>query len=282
MKVFISWSGERSKRIAEVLRKWLPSVLQSIKVYYSEDDIRKGTRWVEEISKELEGNHFGLLCVTRESLHSDWLMFEAGALSKNLATGRVCPVLFDLEPTDVTGPLQNFQACKFEKKEWKALVKELNALLGDQALEDEILENTFEHWWSDLEAKVCEILTTGSDDGEEAVRSDHEMIAEVLAIVRDLSRIESPRGGPVSLESYEAVMAQIKTLIDNATEEQSVSTLGEVDVLLDFLKPVLRPITSEALKGGSIRFAFKEAKEQIRERIEQLAPSPVSEDDIPF
>jgi hypothetical protein len=54
MKVFISWSGETSKQVADILRQWMPSVLQAVKPYFSPDDVAKGTRWANEISKELE------------------------------------------------------------------------------------------------------------------------------------------------------------------------------------------------------------------------------------
>ena len=42
--VFISWSGDRSKEIAEALRKWIPSVLQFAKPYYTPSDIEKGAK----------------------------------------------------------------------------------------------------------------------------------------------------------------------------------------------------------------------------------------------
>lgn len=53
MKAFISWSGDTSKRIAEVLRGWLPTVLQMVEPYFSPDDIAKGAHWQTDIGKEL-------------------------------------------------------------------------------------------------------------------------------------------------------------------------------------------------------------------------------------
>src|SRR5438552_16732620 len=44
MKVFISWSGDRSRAIADVLRRWLPSGLQVVRPDFSPDDVAK-VRW---------------------------------------------------------------------------------------------------------------------------------------------------------------------------------------------------------------------------------------------
>ena len=84
MKVFISWSGEMSNQIGEIIRSWLPSMLQSVKPYFTPSDIEKGARWNTEIAQELEDSKIGILCITRENLNSAWLLFEAGALSNKL------------------------------------------------------------------------------------------------------------------------------------------------------------------------------------------------------
>ena len=94
MKVFISWSGQPSKRLGEALRDWLPGVLQLVTPYFTPSDIEKGTLWSTDIAKELSESQVGILCVTRDNIHSDWLLFEAGALSKSLEKSHVCPVLF--------------------------------------------------------------------------------------------------------------------------------------------------------------------------------------------
>lgn len=61
MKVFLSWSVEVSRRMARVLRDWLPSVLQFAEPYVSSEDIDKGVRWGTDIAKELESSEFGVI-----------------------------------------------------------------------------------------------------------------------------------------------------------------------------------------------------------------------------
>ena len=82
MKVFLSWSGEKSRAVAEALREWLPKVLQEVEPLMSSEDISAGVRWQYLISEALEGSSVGILCVTRENQSAPWLNFEAGAIAK--------------------------------------------------------------------------------------------------------------------------------------------------------------------------------------------------------
>src|SRR5262249_10267255 len=105
MKIFISWSGERSKRVAEALRAFLQDVNQNVEPWLSETDIGAGSRWGDELAKQLEQTSFGIICLTREAANSSWLLFEAGALSKSVIGSRVCPYLIGIEPKKLEGPL---------------------------------------------------------------------------------------------------------------------------------------------------------------------------------
>jgi hypothetical protein len=92
--VFISWSGQRSKRAAQVLAGWLLQVIQCAKPWMSDKDIESGTVSIEEIVRNLDDVKVGILCPTPENLAEPWINFEAGALLKTPdAKARVCTYL---------------------------------------------------------------------------------------------------------------------------------------------------------------------------------------------
>lgn len=188
MRVFISWSGDRSKAVADALRRWLPSVLQVVRPYYSPDDVAKGARWSSEIAKELEASRVGLLVITPENQEAPWLLFEAGALAKNLDRSKVCPLLFgSMEPTDVKGPLVQFQAAQFSESEMKRVVKMMNTELAESALQPDVLDNVFEMWWPKLREQVEKVLEGSDDRDDEARRPDRDLLEEVLGLTRRLA-----------------------------------------------------------------------------------------------
>ena len=144
MKVFISWSGPLSEKLGESIRNWLPNVIQSVEPYFTPSDVDKGTRWLSELTEVLNDSKVGILCVTRDNIDSDWLLFEAGVLSKQLKQTHVCPVLFGIKPTDLAGPLKQFQATKFEKGDFRKLIGVINDCLEDGKLPQKNLNTVFE------------------------------------------------------------------------------------------------------------------------------------------
>jgi TIR domain len=189
MRIFISWSGTTSKALAEVLRIWLPAVIQAVRPYYTPADIEKGARWSTEIANELEASQIGIICLTPDNLKSAWIMFEAGALAKNLGRAKVCPLLFGLDFSQVEGPLLQFQAAKFEKGDIKRLVRMINAELGDDALDIDVLDKVFELWWPQLQESAMRALKEHVSSNPAPTRTDRELIEEMLVIVRALPQL---------------------------------------------------------------------------------------------
>ncbi len=196
-KVFISWSGDLSKQLAESLRQWLPGVLQFVKPYFTPEDIEKGTRWGSDIVKELETSEIGILCLTSTNTESPWILFEAGALSKSLEKSRVCTVLFGLETTDLKGPLTIFQHTRFQKEDFRKLVKAINATGGDAKLEDTVFDGVFEMWWPKLAEKIDGILGSHKTGAAASNRSERDILEEILELTRINAKYKrSPREIP--------------------------------------------------------------------------------------
>ena len=99
MKIFISWSGPRSKAAAKLLREWVKDVVPLADPWMSEEDIPSGTIWFDGINQELEQTRYGILCITKQNQTAPWLLWEAGALFGGTKDGRrreVVPLLIDL------------------------------------------------------------------------------------------------------------------------------------------------------------------------------------------
>ena len=194
MRVFISWSGELSKELAEAFRSWIPSALQYVKPYFTPADIEKGSKWATEIFKELSASSICILVLTRENLASNWIMFEAGAISSTIERAKVCPVIFDLEETDLQGPLAQFQATKFTKEDIRKLFFTINSAAGEQKLSDTVANAVFEKWWPDLEGQISKVTASHkASRSTKDVRSDRDLIEELLLLTRKLSEAEANR-----------------------------------------------------------------------------------------
>jgi CheY-like chemotaxis protein len=188
MKVLISWSGHRSGAMAESLRGWLPCVIQACDPWVSSSDIDAGVKWGSTLAKELQQTQFGIICLTPGNLTAPWLLFEAGALSKFVDDADVCPYLLDIQPTDVTGPLAQFQSVKADKEGTWRLVKSINKSLGDQTRDENVIEKVFEVLWPDLETSIKGI-TKNPHKNVIRRRSQEDLLDEVLRTVRDQSRM---------------------------------------------------------------------------------------------
>ena len=151
MKVFLSWSGDRSHALAKALREWLPAVLQPINPWLSSTDINAGARWQNEVELQLQESRAGIICLTPENLSTPWLLYETGALSKVMGNSCICPYLLGFTPSDLTFPFAQFQATTATRSDTYKLLQMLNHLLGKDSIDEGTLHRVFDKWWPDLE-----------------------------------------------------------------------------------------------------------------------------------
>lgn len=188
MKVFISWSGDRSKAVAELLDEWLQCVLQAIDPWMSSKDIDRGSLWFSEITDQLADTKIGVICLTQDNKTKPWILFEAGALAKGISSSRVCTFLIDLEPTDVGNPLAQFNHTFPNHDGVYELLRTINSSLGDRALKEKVLEKVFETYWPQFEEGFKKALSDNQPHEPIEPRSKENMLEEVLTSVRRLDR----------------------------------------------------------------------------------------------
>lgn len=201
MKVFISWSGDLSHKVAQAFNEWLPCVLQGVQPFLSSENIHKGAPWFEEIGGQLEETDFGILCLTPFNLEAPWILFEAGALSKKVGKARVVPLVLGLSPSELKPPLSNFNAANVTKDDTLKLVRSVNEGLKDKQLGDTQLARVFEKWWPDLEAKLKQAedelatVRAGRAASAPAARSVEDMLGELLELTRSIAQRSDVGGG---------------------------------------------------------------------------------------
>lgn len=215
MKVFISWSGDVSFQVAKVLKEWIPCVIQDVEPYFSSEDIDKGVRWSTDIAKELEMASFGILCVTKDNLESQWLNFEAGALSKAIDKSKVCPLLFRLKPSDISdSPLIQFQMTNVEKNDIYKLFKSINSSLEDAGLDENILEKVFSTFWPKIEKAFNEIedVEVKKQPKDDEQNDNSKILEEMLELLRMQQML---------LSSPERLLPQeyLKSMVDISFED---------------------------------------------------------------
>lgn len=203
MRVFISWSQERSRLVAEALRDWLQDVNPYLRPWISTEDISPGSRWSTEIDGALAQSRVGILCVTRENVANPWLLFEAGAISKAVGDPNlVIPFMLDDAPSTLRPPLGQFNAVKADEEGTRRIVYAVNRCLPlDQRMEELRLGRSFRRCWPDLERSMKEIPETE----EKPKKIDqNELLGEVLDAIRrmEASKSGSSSASNVSLASF--------------------------------------------------------------------------------
>jgi hypothetical protein len=281
--IFISWSGELSKAIAEELRTWMPSVLQFAKPYFTPNDVEKGAKWSSEISKKLSDTHIGVLCLTRENIEKPWILFEAGALSKDLDNSKVCSILFGIDNTDLSGPLTTFQTTHFEKADFKKLMSTINDAGGENKLARDTFEKVFEMWWPQIDASVKRIIETRAGKAEEGeIRSDREILQEILT----LSRISAKRSRPEAGEIGPGVVSHLAELsnriLTEARNYKDHDLLNIPSELFEAVTYLNRRLPVQSAKASAVLEVVSAGIEEVRQVIEASSGSTEIDDEIPF
>lgn len=193
MKLFISWSGATSQAIASELRAWFPLILPSVDPFITTSDIEKGAQWQGTIKAELGTSNYGLVVLTPNNLQSQWIAFEAGALSKHLDS-RVATLLFNVGHSEVKPPLGLFQGTLFTEEDFRKLISDINkAVAQENRRGEDQLDTLFPMLWPKLKEPIDLILQNANQANPPAQEESTKDIAiqEALALLRQQNAILS-------------------------------------------------------------------------------------------
>lgn len=167
MKIFISWSKNKSKLLAEETKKLIVSTLGKSVEFFFSPEMYKGTRVDHEIHKNLLECDKCLVCITAENYKNPWLLYEAGVVFgsnySKTATGIVIPVLFEHIPdwsSWIDKPLNQYVPIqlKISNAEFVYGKQDFKNFLVELAKEGNYKLKNFEKSWETYERNIKMIL----------------------------------------------------------------------------------------------------------------------------
>ncbi len=171
-RIFLCWSGTRSRKLADALASWLPNALGDLVETSMSTEIEKGAEWFEELLKALDNARCGILCLTPEAVESRWLHFESGLLVRALSqipntraddgqAKRVFPLLYGVKSGTLVGPLASYQSTVVTDVDDVARLLEAiwNFVPEAERAGAEDLRNNWRKRWATLQQKLEDIPT---------------------------------------------------------------------------------------------------------------------------
>ena len=212
MDIFISWAGRDSHAVALVLRRWLPEVLPFVRPWVSSEDIRKGTRWSDELWGRLRRTEYCIVCLTPGAIRSPWVNFEAGAVARAVGgQAHVSPLLIGMSPGDLGGvPLAMFQCTEFSEIDVERLVRAVNAVAATPVPQSQV-SLRFRRRWATLQDEIWRIDIGSADDSEEGEPSGAKAADDPVHPIEDriLEQVaESGDDWPMDVEEIARAISQ--------------------------------------------------------------------------
>lgn len=160
-KIFISWSGENSKKIAIALKDILEKKIfasSDLDCFVSTIDIASGDDWWNKIQKELKQCKQGILCITKENIRAPWIYFEAGAMiARDVPT---IPILFNCSMKSLEGsPIKGKQSRDFyDQSQFLQMIHDINKRMELLPIENAQLDAIAKDAYNELKTALQPIL----------------------------------------------------------------------------------------------------------------------------
>lgn len=219
MRVFVSWSGAYSRRVADALSLCITRTTPALVPWISTGGIGSGGRWSAEIDDALRTASAAIVVVTRANLLAPWLIFEAGALIYGLARHRVCPVLVDLSVADIGEghPFRLYQARPAQLDGFARVLRDFQAPLDPAARVSEAeIRTRLVRWWPEvmsvIRPKPSKLDAASLDAeltelGQQQLRAFAGPIWTSLILTRTMVRAAGDAAGTREVDQFLATLA---------------------------------------------------------------------------
>jgi len=238
-QIFVSWSGKKSWHIAHRIAEWMPTIVPNTR-YYLSSEIPAGSLWLTHLMNGLAASQMALLCITKDNIQSQWLNFEAGAMwNRYGADMLICPILFELDPNELAGPLSQFQSKTFTERDMKYLAKTIGSksnFVGDRP---DRIDINFKTTWPQLARDVKEDI--------DSLINRVGSLSETNKVSNDIDEFES-----ASLQIMSYLNHNNFNSMKFATIRKKIDSSWDDEFLLKLIKKYARKFRRANFNDGSI------------------------------
>lgn len=239
--IFLSWSGKSGQLIAELLRGLLPAILPSSEPFMSHIDINKGKPWKESLNSKLATTSYGMFILTPDTRNSEWMAYEAGAISKG-ENIRLYSILFDVPEGLIPKYLSDYQASAFKEEDWKKLLREISDVIKLESQNNpkdskpDNFDMLFRLFWREFRENTEEILKNIRDasqndaSGNTNQQGDPGVFASSQEIAGALQSIQEIGSFAVKIPDIEKKLTDFYNQFDSF-QSRLVDPLREFKIL---------------------------------------------------
>jgi len=194
MKVFVTWSGDLGREVADAIRDLWPDVISDLDVAMSLSQREFSVARFAASAEALPACCAAVIIVTRESQESPWLQFEAGTLATSITAAKTTLLLLDLNKADLLGPLAMFESVELSRPAVRDFLARLDLSRASATATCAGFDDRFESWWPSFGRRLKLALAKASnvDDDYRRRRSEAEVLSDVRAeLHRLVQRIDT-------------------------------------------------------------------------------------------
>ena len=177
MRIFLSWSGDRSKAAALGLKSLLESTFPDAVDVFISDHIDAGDTWARTTRKRAGAVSIWCSVPDAGQLSSALAAIRGRGHREKFGSTRVVPYLIDDLPAAADrSPLAQFQHVKASREGTLRLVKSINAVRENPQINEQKLETLFKGWWRDFEDTLNALPVSAGKQPNP--RSDRELLGD--------------------------------------------------------------------------------------------------------